>query len=163
MSKIIIEIHSGQYYVSDNADEVITTLLGSCVSVCLYDAQRGIGGMNHFMLPHIRIKGDRDEPDARYGRHAMDLLIQGILDMGGRRERLQAKVFGGGEMIRTDQYNVARENVEYACSYLENMGIPILAMDIGGNYGRKLYYQLSDHQVFVRKNIVAVGRNTNFE
>jgi chemotaxis protein CheD len=151
--KVIIEIHSGEYYVSANSNEVITTLLGSCVSVCLYDAERGVGGMNHFMLPYTKTTEGNSIRDPRYGRHALDLLIKDILEKGGRPEKIQAKVFGGGEMIRADQYNVAKANIEYAVHYLKKKGIPVLAMDVGGNYGRKIYYQPCDHQVFVRKNI----------
>ncbi|HEX2953275.1 MAG TPA: chemotaxis protein CheD [Bacillota bacterium] len=157
--KVIVEIHSGEYYVSANSDEVITTLLGSCISVCLYDAERGIGGMNHFMLPYAKAGENLNIRDPRYGNFAMELLVQDILGMGGRLDRLKAKVFGGGEMIRTEQYNVAQENAEYACTYLKEKGIPILAIDIGGKNGRKIYYQLSDYQVFVRKNIAAVDES----
>lgn len=151
--QIVVEINSGELYVSANREEMITTLLGSCVAVCLYDIEAGIGGMNHFMLPHTRGSDGEDEgEDPRYGTPAMELLLKGIASLGGRRDKLSAKVFGGGEMIRAEQYNVAKANVEFVLEYLQQRSIPVVSMDVGGNFGRKIYYQLKDHQVFVRKS-----------
>lgn len=149
----ITEINSGEYHVSNDPTEVITTLLGSCVAVCLFDPESGVGGMNHFMLPEPRTGIIRlFQLDARYGRHSLDLLLRGVLKKGARREALQAKVFGGGKMFESRQYNVPEANVEFAVNYLVDKEIPIIAMDVGGNYGRKIYYYLKDHRVMVKKN-----------
>lgn len=151
--KLVVEINSGELYVSTNRNEMITTLLGSCVAVCLYDPEAGVGGMNHFMLPNSRYGQNGDESeDLRYGTPAMDILLKGVVTGGGHMDRLKAKVFGGGEMIRAEQYNVAKSNIEFALDYLKQKAIPICAMDVGGNVGRKIYYQLKDHQVFVKKS-----------
>ena len=146
-----VNINSGEYYVSRNQSVTITTLLGSCVAVCIFDAQNRIGGMNHYMLPHPRASSIISFSDPRYGKPAVDILVQAMLKKGASREALQAKVFGGGRIIEPGQYNVAEANVEFAISYLKELTIPIVSMDVGGYYGRKLYYQLNGHQVFVKK------------
>lgn len=149
----ITEINSGGYHISNNPAEVITTLLGSCVAVCLFDQENGVGGMNHFMLPEPRESLLRlFQIDARYGKHSLDLLLRGVLKKGAKRETLQAKVFGGGKMFESRQYNVSEANVECALEYLKAKSIPVLSMDVGGNYGRKVFYYLLDHRVMVKKN-----------
>ncbi|MGV8776346.1 chemoreceptor glutamine deamidase CheD, partial [Pseudomonas aeruginosa] len=94
-----VKLLPGEYFASGE-DLVIVTVLGSCVSVCLRDPLNGIAGMNHFMLPERGLGGDPASPSARYGSHAMELLINRMLALGASRERLQAKVFGGGSVLR---------------------------------------------------------------
>ena len=148
----LVEIISGEYYTSRDCSDTITTLLGSCVSVCLYDITRGIGGMNHYMLPYPRYKTRGFGRDPRYGSHAMELLLRDLTQKGAKPDRLQAKLFGGGRMFESRQYNVADENIGFAVDCLASHGIPIVSMDVGGVWGRKIYYQLSDHRVYVRRN-----------
>ena len=131
------KIAPGQYFASDD-ELVIVTVLGSCVSVCLHDPLYRIGGMNHFMLPEQGESG-AFSVSARYGAHAMELLINELLKRGARREALQAKVFGAGRVLQgiTD---VGERNARFALDYLTREKIPMLARDLGGEYPRKLYY-----------------------
>src|SRR5690606_1295420 len=110
------KIIQGEYYVSIN-NELITTVLGSCVSACIRDKKAGIGGMNHFMLPGDKVSRDhwRSSPvsvAASYGTVAMERLINVILSHGGRRENLEAKLFGGGKVLNITT-DVGKDNIEF--------------------------------------------------
>lgn len=107
-----VKLLPGEYFASGE-DLVIVTVLGSCVSVCLRDPLNGIAGMNHFMLPERGLGGDPASPSARYGSHAMELLINRMLALGASRERLQAKVFGGGSVLRQISAAIGQRNVEF--------------------------------------------------
>jgi chemotaxis receptor (MCP) glutamine deamidase CheD len=129
---------------------VIKTLLGSCIAVCLHDAVRGVGGMNHFMLP----RGDADGGDAgRFGVHAMDLLIGAIMKAGGDRRRLVAKVFGGANVLDVPGpvVDVPRQNVEFARAFLEEEEIPVVSADVGGRYARHVHFHTQDGRAFVKR------------
>lgn len=143
----------GEHAVSDE-DVVLYTVLGSCVSVCLRDATRGISGMNHFMLPAPLPSSRFFSSDAgRFGLHAMELVINGMLKRGAERARLRAKVFGGGHVLptgaRTDRVPTA--NCEFALAYLAAEGIPLLARDLGGLRARKVACFAASGEVFVHK------------
>ena len=130
---------------------VLATLLGSCVSACLYDWVKGIGGMNHFMLPD---DGGRDTigTSARYGTYAMEILINHLLKMGARRNRLEAKVFGGGAVMASlSSSNVGARNAEFVLDYLKTEKIPIVAKDLLDSYPRKIYYFPDAGRVLVKK------------
>ena len=133
----------GEYYVTRNA-EVVCTVLGSCVSACIRDARLNIGGMNHFMLPDEgKLVGSHGNISAggRYGVHAMELLINQILKLGGRRDRLEAKVFGGGNVLQGFMLsNVGQQNAEFIVEYLNIERIPIVARDLLDVWPRKIYY-----------------------
>ena len=146
------------FHVTDD-DVVITTLLGSCVSACLYDPTTGIAGMNHFMLSNDRYA--RDMPFSiteagRYGIHAMELLINEMLRHGARRHTIAAKVFGGAS-IMTDPAKVGNfhcvgdVNCRFIREFLGNEGIPLVAADLGGHEGRVIYFDIRDYGVLVRK------------
>jgi chemotaxis protein methyltransferase CheR len=111
----------------------IKTLLGSCVSACLFDPQTGVGGMNHFSLPGVSDEG----VSARYGAHAMELLVTAIMKKGGDRNRLRAKVFGGGKVlnVQSEHLNVGAKNAAFVLKYLEAEGIPIDGQCLGGTSG----------------------------
>lgn len=117
---------------------MLVTVLGSCVSLCLRDRESGFGGMNHFMLP----EGDAGTGDsARYGAYAMEVLINEVLKRGGRRERLEAKLFGGGAVLADmTLLNVGERNAEFALKYLATERIAVAARDLLGAWPRKLYY-----------------------
>lgn len=119
---------------------VIKTLLGSCVAACLWDPETGVGGMNHFSLPGGR---SDDGTCARYGAHAMELLITGIMKKGGDRSRLRAKVFGGGKVINVDAptMNVGDRNAAFVLKFLETEGIPVEAQSLGGTTGRLVRFR----------------------
>ncbi|HEY9547793.1 MAG TPA: chemoreceptor glutamine deamidase CheD [Solimonas sp.] len=132
-----IKILPGEFQVTSE-DIVLVTLLGSCVSACLRDPLAGVGGINHFMLPEAEALGSSS---ARYGAYAMEVLINELLKRGARRERLEAKVFGGGNVIKgMTVANVGARNASFALRYLEDEHIRILAQDLGGIDARKLGY-----------------------
>ena len=138
-----LKILPGEYYVTC-ADEAVSTVLGSCVSACVRDPQRRIGGMNHFLLP---VEGVPDEAAAdpqqwlatRYGTHAMASLLDTLLGLGARRERLEVKVFGGGRIL-AGMTDVGAGNIAFVRRYLAAAGLRICAEDLGGTQPRKIVY-----------------------
>jgi chemotaxis protein CheD len=135
-----VYLHAGQLYASDQRVEVVT-ILGSCVAVCLYDAARGIGGINHFMLPM-----DGTAVSARYANHAFDLLVRQLAALGASQSRLQAKVFGGASILgegAITENDLGARNVAAARARLVQERIPLIAEDVGGCHGRKLLFDTS--------------------
>lgn len=144
-----VTISIGGVYASGQPT-VIKTLLGSCIAVCLHDAVRGVGGMNHFMLPW----GDGGGDDAgRFGVHAMDLLIGAIMKAGGDRRGLVAKVFGGANVLDVPGpvVDVPRQNVEFIRAFLEEEEIPVVSADVGGRYARHVHFHTQDGRAFVKR------------
>lgn len=140
----------GEYYVTDR-EMVLVTVLGSCVAACIRDADSGLGGMNHFMLPD---EGCREVVgcSARYGTYAMEVLINHLLKAGARRSRLEAKVFGGGAVLASlSSSNVGERNAEFVLDFLAAEKIPVLAQDLLDSYPRKVYYFPRCGKVLVRK------------
>ena len=146
------KILPGEYYYTPK-DMLIVTVLGSCVSACIRDRVSGLGGMNHFMLPDGG--GDANSPasaSARYGSYAMEILINDQLKSGARRENMEAKVFGGGNVLPGLKVNnVGQRNVEFVLDYLHNEGIPIIAQDLLDEFPRKVYFFPDTGKVMVRK------------
>lgn len=147
-----VKLLTNEFYVT-REDMVLHTVLGSCVSACIRDAGAGIGGMNHFMLPDGAGDTSRDSSDAvRYGAFAMEVLINELIKGGARRGRMEAKVFGGGAVLkRIRSINVGEENARFVRRFLAMEGIPILAEDLLGEHPRKIYYMPADGRVMVRK------------
>jgi len=145
-----VKVLPNEYYVTGE-DVMITTVLGSCVAACIRDPERGVGGMNHFMLP----EGDSQSPASatmRYGAFAMEVLINELLKAGAARERLQAKVFGGGAVLAAmQQLNIGERNSQFVQDYLKTEGIPVLARDLGDVYARRISFFPRDGRVMVRK------------
>lgn len=127
----------GECLVSGDPDVVIATTLGSCVSVCLFDPIAAIGGMNHFLLAESA--HDRLSDSARYGAAAMELLINKVMRVTHRRDRLRAKVFGGGKVIQ-GATDVGARNVEFVMEYLAEEGIPTVGWDVGGSQARGIRF-----------------------
>ena len=150
----MVVIQPGEYYVT-NKDEVIATVLGSCISVCLRDEINGIGGMNHFMLPgDFRLSDVLDSQSARYGMYAMELVIGDIIKMGGSRAKLTAKVFGGGHVLSCLSNNrqaVPNANIDFVQSFLSMEGIEVINSDVGGEFGRKVLYLPVTGKAYVKK------------
>lgn len=145
-----VKILPGEYYVSHD-DILIVTVLGSCVSACLRDPVAGVGGMNHFMLPDTECDA-RDIGIARYGSYAMELLINDLLKMGAARKRLEAKVFGGGNVLNAaSETHVGVRNAEFVLKYLANEGVPVLAEDLGERQPRKLFFFPLSGRVLVKR------------
>ncbi|TDR06651.1 chemoreceptor glutamine deamidase CheD [Marinomonas communis] len=134
-----MKVLPGEYYATAD-DMMITTLLGSCVAVCLYDPISKVGGMNHFLLP----EGDPNDllsASGRYGVYAMEMLINHLVKLGGRRDRFRAKIFGGGAVIRgMVQNNVGKNNAEFIQSFLQNEEIPVDASDLLDIYPRRVNF-----------------------
>lgn len=150
LGKEAAKLLPGEYYVTGE-DMVIVTVLGSCVSACIRDVTSGIGGMNHFMLPDSG--GDpRMGSAARYGVHAMEMLINGLLKLGARRSNFEAKVFGGGNVMRSlNHSNVGRRNSEFVLEFLGNEKIRVAARDLEDVYPRKVYFFPANGVVRVKK------------
>ena len=125
----------------------IVTLLGSCVAACLYDPLLRVGGMNHFMLPD----GEADTGNARYGAHAMELLINALLKRGARRSRLLAKVFGGGNVLRGFQDPIGSRNARFVLDYMHAERIPVQASDLGDIHPRKVAFFVQTGRTLVRR------------
>lgn len=131
-----VPITQGGTYVSADPEEVITTVLGSCIAACLRDRVAGVGGMNHFLLPEGR---GSDRTEMRYGANAMELLINGILRRGGEREKLEAKIFGGANVL-AGLSDVGAKNTAFVRKYLADEGIPIVGGDVGGDLPRRVQF-----------------------
>lgn len=139
MSMTVVPVSQGDFYVTGRGDEVITTVLGSCIAACIRDTVRGYGGMNHFLLPDGTDPKDVASASLRYGSFAMEQLINSIMSKGGRRENLEIKVFGGGNVIRGSM-NVGHRNADFIEEYLENEGLPIVGKHLRGNAPRKVIF-----------------------
>lgn len=147
-----VKILPGEYYATTE-NTLILTVLGSCVAVCLRDPKLKIGGMNHFLLPNdYASQGGADSASARYGVYAMEILITQILKLGGNKNRLEAKIFGGGNVLRGLVTNpVGEKNAEFVVDYLNTEQIPIVARDLLDIYPRKVYFFPDSGEVKVRK------------
>jgi chemotaxis protein CheD len=132
-----VHIIQGEYKVISDPNLVLSTILGSCVAACLRDPVAGVGGMNHFLLPGTGGTGGGDA--ARYGVHLMELLINGLLKQGARRDRIEAKVFGGAKTIASFS-NVGEQNAAFAMEFLRDEGIPVIGSSTGGDHGRKVEF-----------------------
>jgi chemotaxis protein CheD len=143
-----VYLHAGQLAVFAEP-AAITTILGSCVSVCLLDPERGVGGMNHFLLP-LHVERERS---LRFGTVAVPQLVDDVVRAGGRRDALQAKVFGGASVIGafSGGRQLGRENVDLALRLLADERIPVLDQDVGGSKGRKVIFHVDDGAVWVRQ------------
>lgn len=132
-------LEPGEYHATSTR-ELLYTLLGSCVSACIFDLENEIAGMNHFMLPGVLNPRNMLLNDiGRYGMFAMELLIGEIIKQGGVRKNLKAKIFGGANVMKTsDNGSIPQANIDFAKKYLELEGIPLLAECIGGDRGRKI-------------------------
>jgi chemotaxis protein CheD len=158
----------GEYFATDR-DTLIVTTLGSCVSACIRDPLIGVGGMNHFMLPDAGAKeGGVLSHSARYGTFAMEVLINHLLKLGARRAHLEAKVFGGGNVLAgMTLTNVGERNATFVQEFLKSENIRIVAKDLIDVYPRKVYYFPKSGKVMVRKlrnlhNHTIIERETDY-
>lgn len=143
--RIMVKVLPGEYFVTGD-DMILSTVLGSCVAVCLTDRDRGIGGMNHFLLP------DGGGATGRYGVFAMELLINGLMKAGARRHALEAKVFGGAAVIRgAKSIQVGQRNVEFVDEFLRREGIRVAARDVLGSDARKVLLFADSGKVLAKR------------
>lgn len=155
-----VKILPGEYFAT-TANTLIVTVLGSCVSACIRDRVSGIAGMNHFLLPNDGSGQDNIlSESARYGAYAMEILINHLIKLGARRERLEAKVFGGGNVLKGfTAINVGERNAEFVLDYLKLERIPVVGRDLLDVYPRKVYFFPDTGQVLIRK-IKSLHNNT---
>lgn len=131
----VVNVHAGDCFVTDKPDEIAATVLGSCISACIRDPVIRVGGMNHFLLP-----GNTQAQDSmRFGAYAMEKLINEILKRGGRRERLEIKLFGGGNVIASSAL-IGTKNIQFAHEYLAMEELRVVSEDVGGTWPRKVRY-----------------------
>jgi chemotaxis receptor (MCP) glutamine deamidase CheD len=145
-----VTIYIGGVHASEEPT-VIKTLLGSCIAVCLWDSVRGIGGMNHFMLP--RSSGRIDGDAARFGVHAMDCLIGAMMKLGADRRRFVAKVFGGAHVlaVRESEDGVPQQNIAFIREFLADEGLPVLGEDVGGYTPRHVHFHTDSGRALVKR------------
>jgi chemotaxis protein CheD len=124
----------GEFVVSNDPSEVLTTILGSCVAACIRDPLAGVGGMNHFLLP-----GEAGSDGLRYGVNAMELLVNGLLRLGGRRDRLEAKIFGGAQVM-SGLSDIGAQNIIFAEQFFRDEGITLAGGSTGGVHARRLQF-----------------------
>lgn len=132
---------------------MVTTILGSCVAVCMYDPNVRIGGINHYMLPLWNGQG---LASPKYGNIAIEKLLEKLVSLGCNKNNIQAKVFGGGEVIETNitQFNIGARNIKLAHEMLEELKIPIIGQSVGGKLGRKILFNTETFEVkqkFIQK------------
>ena len=146
-----VSIHIGELYAS-RKPAVIHTLLGSCVAVCLFDPIRRIGGMNHILLPG---NGDKKpfSDSIRYGINAMELLINMIMNLGGKRSRLVAKAFGGGHILSgiSEENGPGQKNIRFVLEFLKVEGINLISQNLGGYDSRRIYFHTDTGDVFLKR------------
>jgi chemotaxis protein CheD len=142
------QVFPGDFYVS-RADEVITTVLGSCVSACVRDPALGLGGINHFMLP-VDPDPASAGASARYGAFALERLINELVKHGGARNRLEVKVFGGGKVM-PGASDIGQANIAFVRTFFATEGLPIVAEDVGEQYARRLRYRPRTGQVMIHR------------
>ena len=151
-----ISIAPGEFHVSTE-NIVISTLLGSCVSACLYDPVMKVMGMNHFLLSNHRYSKSMPvcaTEAGRYGIHSMELLINALMKRGAKRKNLKAKAFGGGSMWKqkTDNFFCVGDiNSRFTREFLSNENIPLVTEDLGGDTGRVIHFSFGDFAVYVKK------------
>jgi chemotaxis protein CheD len=144
----IFYVEPGRFLVSTESC-TLRTILGSCVSVCLYDPQLRIGGMNHFMLPRAR---SADDHSHRYGDRALSALVERLAGLGSAPRRLFASVFGGAAVLSSvsEVMHLGRLNAEYAFDWLADAGIGVVASDVLGSVGRRLDFHIGSGRTSLR-------------
>lgn len=158
-SKRHVSIHIGEYHASGRS-EVISTVVGSCVAVCLFEPVKKIGGMNHILLPGTANWNDFDF-SARYGINAMELLINRMMKLGAERKIIIAKAFGGACTLSAmnSKDHIGIRNSEFVIEFLEQEGLRLASCSLGGDTGRKVLFHTDTGVVFIKKIIPAAIKN----
>jgi chemotaxis protein CheD len=146
----MVKVFPGEFLITSKPDETLVTVLGSCVSACIRDPRACIGGMNHFMLPSGDAEGwGGASQSTRYGNFAMEKLINELIKAGCSRERMEIKVFGGGN-VTTSSSMVGTKNADYVLRYLQAEGLKCAVKDLGGDYPRRIHYSPATGRVVRR-------------
>lgn len=135
----------------------LSTLLGSCVAVCMFDLHARVGGINHFMLPNMQRSADSEVDSLLSGDYAMEALLNALLAQGARKARIQAKAFGGGTIIETSGQSLAigQRNARFARDWLQREGIPIVASDFLGPWSRKVLFVPSNGDAWCKRIVTS--------
>lgn len=150
-ASMAVRLLPSEYFVSTTGT-VMTTVLGSCVAACLMDADAGVAGMNHFMLPDADTAAHAHAEAMRYGGYAMDVLVREMMQRGARRGKLQAKVFGGGAVLANmTTLNIGDRNSDFALRYLRAEGITVTAQDLRGPSARRVCFFGATGRAVVKK------------
>lgn len=147
MELTVVKLITGDCYWTSEGREMLVTILGSCISVCLTDPLLKFGGMNHILLPG---EGSGTDSSTRFGAYAMEELINGLIKLGADKSRLKAKIFGGGNVINNSTM-IGGRNVEFVKKYLEEEKIEVISEDVGGSNARRLHYFPDTGKAMVRK------------
>jgi chemotaxis protein CheD len=146
--RVVAKILPGEVYVTKQ-DEFISTVLGSCISACIYDFKIGVGGMNHFMLP-VNPNEEINSLSCRYCNWAMDFLINEIVKYGGNRDNFKIKVFGGGKIIN-GVGDVGESNILFISDYLKAEGLEVESYDVGGPWPRKVLFNPTTGKALIKR------------
>lgn len=151
MTAIDVTLRIGGVFATDR-EATIRTVLGSCISVCLHDPISRVGGMNHFMLPRMS-EDVQDADPTRYGLQAMEVLIGAIQRLGGRRDRLLAKLFGAGHVLQTKPslLSVPSRNIEFIEAFAREEGLNVVSRDLGGYLPRRIHFHPHSGKAFVKR------------
>ena len=155
----VVRIFQGEYYVTDKPDEVLTTVLGSCIAVCMRNPRTGFGGMNHFLLPSDG-GPTRNGFSLRYGTYSIERLINALLSRGGDREILEVKVFGGANVLK-GMVQIGSRNAEFVEDYLKQEGLTVSARHLGGEIARRIRYYPKSGRVMmgrIRSDLTSIGQ-----
>lgn len=153
LKKIVVMLMAGEYLATQNG-EVLYTVVGSCIAACIYDKEKKVAGMNHFLLPGMVRPDEMLSCDVgRYGMFAMELLIGELIKLGARREGLQAKLFGGGNVLkyRSSDGDITGSNIRFAKKFLELEGIRTVRENLGGKGGRKILFFSDSDRVLLKR------------
>ncbi|MCP5361813.1 MAG: chemoreceptor glutamine deamidase CheD [Hyphomicrobiales bacterium] len=146
----VVKLFSGDCYVTADRGEMLVTILGSCIAACVRDPVAGVGGMNHFLLPGDTAGGKVLDESTRYGAFAMEQLINSIMKLGGKKERLEVKIFGGGNVIQNTSM-IGDKNIAFVRQFLKDEGLKAVSEDVGGTFPRRVHYYPDTGKVMVRK------------
>lgn len=149
-----VTVHPGGYYIGKN-NEIISTILGSCIAVCIYDNKKKIAGLNHFLLPEIdegskKFIDGKHKAAMRYGDWAMETLLNDMFKLGASRNCLVFKVFGGGEMFKSS-LGIGKRNAEFVFKFLKDECYHLESFDVGGDKARKVHFDARTGEVKVKK------------
>jgi chemotaxis protein CheD len=149
-------LHPSTIWISKDP-QWVTTVLGSCVSICLFDKKKCIGGINHYMLPYWNGEG-LESP--KYGNVAIFQLYQKMLELGVKKEDIICKIFGGAEVLgeQSSVFNVGQRNIEVAHKIIQEIGIPVVSSSTGGKQGRKIHFNTGTGEV-LQKYLVKTSQN----
>lgn len=149
IERLALNVAPGAWAVE--RERPLSTLLGSCVAVCLFDPKLRIGGMNHFLLPSRTSAANADTDIILNGDYAMEVLVNGLLDKGAGKARLVAKAFGGGTIVSSIRMAIGERNASFAHEWLDREGIPLVASDFSGPWSRKVVFVPNSGDAFCRR------------